>query len=53
MGITVLERNQPKGVKQKMRGRKLRSCGSWQWALKQKGVKHVECRKRATCTRCC
>jgi hypothetical protein len=39
VGFSVIERNQPKGVKPE-RERKLRSCVYWQGALKQKGVKN-------------
>ena len=33
------ERSQRKGVQPKMRERKLRGGGTWQWLLKQKRVK--------------
>ena len=36
---SVLARSQPKSIKLKMRGLKLRSGDNWQWALKQKGIK--------------
>jgi hypothetical protein len=36
-----MECSQPKGVKQKMRERKLRSGVNWHGALKQKGVKQT------------
>lgn len=35
----VLARSQPKGIKPKMRGLKLRTGENWQGALKQKGIK--------------
>jgi hypothetical protein len=35
-----MQRNQPKGVKLKMRVHKLRSGVNWQGALKQTDVKH-------------
>jgi hypothetical protein len=37
--VSVIERREPKGVKLKMRGRKLRSGVYWQGALNQEGVK--------------
>jgi hypothetical protein len=37
--VSVIERNQPNGVKPKMRRRKLKSSVYWQGALKKKGVK--------------
>jgi hypothetical protein len=37
-----MEINQPKSVKLKMTGHKLRICGKWQGALKQKSVKQTE-----------
>jgi hypothetical protein len=36
-----METNQPKSVKLKVRGHKLRSGVNWQGALKQKGIKHA------------
>jgi len=36
-----MERSQPKGVKPKMRGRKLRSGVYWQGALKHRGLTRV------------
>jgi hypothetical protein len=41
VGRRVIERNQPKGVKSKMRGRKLRGNVNWKWALKPKGMTQV------------
>jgi len=37
-GVSVIEHSQPKGIKPKMRGCKLRSV-NWQGALKQKDEK--------------
>jgi hypothetical protein len=37
--FSVMERSQQKGVKPKMRGRKLRSAVFWRVALKHKGLK--------------
>jgi hypothetical protein len=34
-----MESNEPKGVKPKMRERKLLSCVNWQGTLNQKGIK--------------
>jgi hypothetical protein len=45
---SVIELSQPKEVKSKVRGRKLRSGVYWQAALKQKAVKQVESKIRAT-----
>jgi hypothetical protein len=39
--VSVIDGSQPKGAKQKIRGRKLRNCVSWQEALKRKDVKEV------------
>jgi hypothetical protein len=39
--ISVIDRLQPKGIKPKMRERKLRSGVNWQGALKQEGVKQM------------
>jgi hypothetical protein len=36
-----MEENQPKKVKQKVRGRKLGSCIYWQGALKQRCIKQT------------
>jgi hypothetical protein len=48
VGFSIVERSQPKGVKPKMRGRKLR-CVYWKGALKQKGLKQVGRETRAGC----
>ena len=37
--LSLLERNQPKGVKSKIRKGKLRTGENWQGTLKKKGVK--------------
>jgi hypothetical protein len=39
--VSVTERSQPKGVKPKMRERKLRSGVYWQGELKQKGANNA------------
>jgi hypothetical protein len=43
-----MEINQPKSVKPKMRGRKLRSGVNLQWVLKQKGVKQTGLKQTGT-----
>ena len=50
VGVSVIEFIQLKYVKPKMRARKLISSVDWQRMLKQKGVKQVEIKTRATCT---
>jgi hypothetical protein len=37
-GASVIERSEPKGVKPKMKGHKLRSGVNWQGELKEKGI---------------
>jgi hypothetical protein len=41
VGVSVRERSQQRGVKPKMRVRKLRSGAYWQGEIKHKGVKQV------------
>jgi len=44
--VSVTESSYPRALKSKMRGRKLRCvCVYWQWALQQKGMKQLVCRK--------
>ena len=40
-GVSVIQLSEPKGIKVKMRRRKLRSGVNWQGALKQKAVKRT------------
>jgi hypothetical protein len=49
MGVSIIECSQPKGIKPKMRGHKLRSGVYWQGAFKQNGIKHKGHETRATC----
>jgi hypothetical protein len=49
--VCVTDPSQPKGVKPKMRGRRLRGDVYCQEALKQKCLKQVERKTRALCTR--
>ena len=53
VGVKVLERSQPKGVKSKIRWHKLRSglILYWQGSLKWRDVKRFERKIRATCVR--
>ena len=39
VGLSIIEHSQPKGIKPKMGGHKLRSVAHWQGALKEKGIK--------------
>jgi hypothetical protein len=39
IGVSAIENSQSKGLKQKMRERKLRRDVNWQWTFRQKGVK--------------
>jgi hypothetical protein len=39
VGVSIIEFSQSKGIKPKMRERKLRSGVNWQGALKQNGIK--------------
>jgi len=49
VGLSITEHSQPKYVKPKMRGQTLRSGVYWQAVLKQKGIKQVGRKIRATC----
>jgi hypothetical protein len=49
VGFSVIECSQPKGIKLKIGGCKLRSGGYWQRALKQEGVKQARHKMRAMC----
>lgn len=45
-----MEINQPKSIKPKARGHKLKSSGNLQWVLKQTGIKQMGGKKRPCCT---
>jgi hypothetical protein len=49
VGISLIDRIQPKGIKPNMGGRKLRSGVYWQAALKQEGVKQAGLKTRTAC----
>lgn len=49
-GLSVIEHSQAKGVKSRMRGRKLRSDVNWPGVLKKKGVKIKGRKVRTECT---
>jgi hypothetical protein len=48
--VNVTQSSQPKGVKPKIRGHKLKICVNFQGALKHKSVKQTETKTRNGCT---
>jgi hypothetical protein len=50
IGVSIMERSQPEGIKLKMRGLKLRSGVYLHGVVKQKDVKQVGHTRRVMCT---